>query len=204
MVYRSSSGSRRRHSSLPRGRWVLLAHVDETSAPLGNGARICALAAVLTQDADQVAITGELSRLLLPQRPFLHHYDETSERRAKLAERISSLPLTGALVVARTASDTSQEAARRKLLSWLLPHLEHVELVDQVVIESRGGSDRLDRRTRDRLRRSRRITTSLRVDHTRKHDEPRLWLADFVAGSWASATYRSEGGTWSILCAARP
>ncbi len=62
-----------------------------------------------------------------------------------------------------------------------------------------GGSDKLDRRTRDRLRRSRSITTALQVDHVRKRDDERLWLPDFVAGSYIGAVSDAGSEPWKIV-----
>jgi hypothetical protein len=81
----------------------------------------------------------------------------------------------------------------------LLPRLEHTERVVRVVIESRAGSDKWDRRTRDRLRSSHRISMALRGDHVRKHADARLWLADFLAGAYMGAALRDEAEPWAIL-----
>jgi hypothetical protein len=85
------------------------------------------------------------------------------------------------------------------LLTALLPRLQHVEHVRRVIIESRGGSDKLDRRTRDRLRRSRSITAALHIDHIRKQDDERLWLPDFIAGSYIGAVSDAGPEPWKIL-----
>jgi len=94
------------------------------------------------------------------------------------------MPVTGAIVVTRMTASTAghlQERARVRLLSELLPRLEHTERVSRVVIESRAGADKHDRRSRDRLRRSQHLTGGLHVDHLTKRADCRLWLADFVA-----------------------
>jgi hypothetical protein len=76
--------------------------------------------------------------------------------------------------------------------------------VAHVVVESRGGSDKWDRRTRERLRRSHQITSAVRVDHARKRADGRLWLADFVAGAaYFGALVHGDTEPWTIVEAAR-
>jgi len=55
---------------------VLMAHLDETASVLPDGRLIHGVAAVLTSPADRQALVDGLSKLLLPQRAHLHHYDE--------------------------------------------------------------------------------------------------------------------------------
>ena len=176
------------------------AHVDEGGTVLGGGIRLCGLTAVLTEQPQHNAISDALREQLLPGREFLHHYDETTDRRVRIAEAIAELPIVGFLVCQKSAENRQQEAARRALLGWLLPRLQHTEQVDQVVIESRAGSDKHDRKLREHLRRSRVVTGELKVDHRRKHEDPLLWLADFAMGSYVSAHFHDESKPWMILC----
>jgi uncharacterized protein YbcC (UPF0753/DUF2309 family) len=55
--------------------------------------RLYGLASVLTSSVDHAEITAQLKALLLPGRAFLHHYDETAERRVKIANAIAGLPI---------------------------------------------------------------------------------------------------------------
>jgi hypothetical protein len=71
--------------------------------------------------------------------------------------------------------------------------------VAHVVVESRGGSDEWDRRTRERLRRSHQISSAVRVDHARKRADGRLWLADFVAGAYFGALVHGDTEPWTIV-----
>ncbi|WP_106187250.1 hypothetical protein [Umezawaea tangerina] len=172
--------------------------MDETGVRLADGNRLYGMAAVLTDDLVHSEITTQLRSLVLPGKRFLHHYDETLDRRLMIAKSIAGLPLVGALLMMRTTTDAGQEEARKRLLNVLLPRLQHGEQVGQVVIESRSGSDKHDRRTRDRLRRSRTIT-DLRVDHVQKASEPLVWLPDFVAGAYFAAHYHGQPEPWSII-----
>jgi hypothetical protein len=135
----------------------------------------------------------------------LHYYEETPARRVAIAKAIAALPLTGAIVVTRMSASTAghlQERARVRLLSELLPRLEHTERVSRVVIESRAGADKYDRRTRDRLRRSKHLAGGLYVDHLTKRADRRLWLADFVAGAYIGAELYAEAEPWEVIGAA--
>jgi hypothetical protein len=116
-----------------------------------------------------------------------------------IARTVATLPMAGGIVVTRVTAGERQERARARLLAALLPRLEHAERVTHVIIESRAGSDKLDRRTRDRLRRSHQISATLRIDHVRKHVDARLWLADFLAGAYVGAALRDEAEPWSIV-----
>jgi hypothetical protein len=176
-----------------------IAHVDESGFRLDKDQRLYVVAASITVSSDASVIDQGLRDLLLPGRRYLHHYDETLDRRLKIAGCLAGLPLTGALVVVARCDEKAQEDARRRLLSRLLPTLQHMEAVDRVIIESRGGSDKSDRRTISRLRRSRHLTSDLRADHAPKAADPLLWVADFVAGSWVGAQYRDEVEPWRVL-----
>lgn len=63
----------------------------------------------------------------------------------------------------------------------------------------RSGGDRHDRRTIDRLRRSRRITTQMRISHGGKADEPLTGIADFVLGAYVACGYHGEPDPWSVI-----
>jgi hypothetical protein len=175
----------------------IVAHVDEAGAKLPGDRRLYVLAAVLTSLCDHPSIKAQLTALRLGDR-FLHYYDELPERRLLIAKVISQLPLHGGIVLITSSGNTGQEHARCRLMTQLLPRLEHVEQASEVIIESRAGGDRHDRRTRDRLRRSRKISAGLRVDHAGK-TEPMLWLADFVASAYVGARYHGDMEPWDIL-----
>jgi hypothetical protein len=120
-----------------------------------------------------------------------------------IARTIAAVPLHGAIVLTTCTTNKGQEEARARLMCTLLPRLEHLERVGQVVVESRAGGDRYDRRVRERLRRSRRITGALTLDHAGKA-EPMLWPADFVASSYVAAYHHGEREPWDILNQAHP
>jgi hypothetical protein len=175
------------------------AHVDEGGARLAGGGRLYGLAAMLTSPADHVEINAQLGGLLLPGRAFLHHYDETAERRVKIANTIATLPIHGAILGLTETTDQAQERARAKLMAWLLSRLQHAENVRHVMVERREGGDKHDRRVLDRLRRSRRVSGELHMDHAMKSASPPLWIADFVVGSYFGDKYHQDHLPWEIL-----
>ena len=178
------------------------AHIDETGTRLPDGRRLYGLAAVLTATADHALVSATMSGLLLPRQRWLHHYDETHDRRVKIAEALAPLPLIGTIFLITPTDRNRQEQARAKLLVELLPHLQHTEGATRVIVESRQAGDRHDRRVRDRLRRSHRIDAAMPVDHKVKDADPGLWAADFIAGAYIAAHHHDEPEPWDILCAA--
>jgi hypothetical protein len=116
-----------------------------------------------------------------------------------IAETVAQLPLYGAIVVTTITTGARQERARARLLTYLLPRLEHTEHAGRIVLESRARSDKHDVRTRDQLRRSRSLSAKLRMDHETKAAEPITWAADFVVSSYMAAVHHGERGPWSIV-----
>jgi hypothetical protein len=178
---------------------ALLAHIDEGGAPLPDGNRMYGITAVISEGEEQASLCQALRDALLPGQRYLHHRHEKPRRRLEIARAVAELPFSGALVVVRSTAANEQERARTCLLSWLLPHLRHVEHVREVVIESRHGSDIHDRRTARRLVRSRKITEDLRIRHVSKLGDERLWLADFIMGAYGDATLHGRPEAWEII-----
>ncbi len=68
------------------------------------------------------------------------------------------------------------------------------------MIESRQAGDAHDVRVRDHLRRSRKISATLRVDHIRKHGgDPLVWIPDFIIGAYIAAEHHQQREPWNIL-----
>ncbi len=179
------------------------AHVDEAGARLPDGRRLYVIAATLSSPEDYERIISSLTALQIAPDIPLHFRTERPERRIAVAKAIAQAPLHGAILLTTGTGNAWQEQARARLLCKLLPRLEHIERVQHVVMESRAGGDRHDRRTRDRLRRSRHITAALRVDHANKAT-PMLWPADWIASAYVSAHHHGAGEPWQIINSAHP
>ncbi len=180
----------------------IVAHVDEAGARLPGDRRLYVLAAVLSSPADRPTIVDAMTVLQIDKDP-LHFYEEKADRRLEIARALAGAPLHGAIVLTTCSTNSTQEQARARVMCALLPKLEHLEGVSHVVVESRAGGDRHDRRVRDRLRRSRRITGALVLDHAGK-SEAMLWPADFVASSYVAAHHHGEWEPWDILNRTHP
>ena len=180
----------------------IYAHIDESGRWLPTTHRVYGMAAVLTEETDHPLLRKRLRSLLLPDQTHLHQHDESLDRRMQIVREMADLPFTGAIVVATGTTAPEEERARRRLLGWLLPRLQHTENVGHVIVESRAGGDKHDRRTRDRLIRSRMIGPEMRVAHLPKTGDELLWLADFLVSSYTIAVAREETMQWDILNAA--
>jgi hypothetical protein len=177
---------------------ITTAHVDEAGVRLPDDRRLYVVAAVLSSSTEQKKLVDALTALQLHPTEPLHFRTERPARRLLVAETIAAASLHGAILLATSTTNTGQEAARRALLCKLLPRLEHIERVHQVVIESRAGSDRHDIRTRNRLRQSRQITAALRIDHEPK-SLPLLWPADWIASAYVAAHHHNDREPWEII-----
>ncbi|MCO1579567.1 hypothetical protein M8C13_27830 [Crossiella sp. SN42] len=144
-----------------------------------------------------------LTALQASERLPLHFRGESQDRRVMIAQATAGAPALGAIMVTTATTDSEQEKARARLLCELLPRLQHVERVRHVVLESRAGGDRFDRRTDERLRKTHRLTADLRLDHAGKQ-LAMLWIADFVASSYVAATRHGELKPWEIINGAHP
>ena len=180
----------------------IYAHVDESGGRLPTGRRVYSMAAVLTAQSDHDAIRAALRGLLLPNQSYLHHYEEHAKRRVEIAHCLAELPLIGALVGHSDTTGPEEEHTRRQLLTWLLCQLQHNEGAGHVVIESRTSSDKHDRRTRDRLLRSRTLSSAMRVTHASKTGDELLWMADFFVSAHGTALLHDQREPWDILTAA--
>jgi hypothetical protein len=179
----------------------IYAHIDESGGRLPNGRRLYGMAAV-TEETDHPLLRKRMRALLLPHQTHLHQHDESFERRMQIVREMADLPFTGAIVVTTDITAAEAEHARRLILGWLMPRLQHTERVDQVVVESRGGGDKHDRRTRDRLIKSRTISSEMRVKHLPKLGDELLWLADFLVSTYTTAVVHGQTEQWDVLEAA--
>ena len=180
----------------------IYAHIDESGGRLLDGTRMYSMAAVLTATSDHDAIRRALRELLLPDQSYLHHYEETAKRRVEIAHRLATVPLIGVLVGHSDTTSPEEEHTRRRLLAWLLCQLQHNEGASHVVIESRTSSDKHDRRTRDRLLKSRSLSSTMGVTHAVKAADELLWVADFFVSAHGASLLHVQHEAWDILAAA--
>lgn len=115
----------------------------------------------------------------------LHWHGSSDERRGLLVEAVSSLPVTG-FVVVHVDKDADDRRHRRKCMEYLLPHLAYMPC-SMITFESRGQLDASDLATMQLLRSRRVIESTLRIDHAVGLTEPALWAADIVCGAVVQA-----------------
>ncbi|MBQ9043968.1 MAG: hypothetical protein IJ111_14285 [Eggerthellaceae bacterium] len=111
---------------------------------------------------------------------------------------ICALDFKATLVQTEPVDSAKQERARHKCLTRILPLLES-RGVELFVLESRGKAlDKRDVKLLDGLKGSR-IVSTIRLEHVRGSDEPRLWVADQVLGAYGDARARAGDDRWEPL-----
>lgn len=174
------------------------AHVDESSGLLPDGKRIYAMCAVLSTADQRPELERILDKARPPKQAYLHWMDERPSRRLRLAELFSACELTGAIITTQLTTNTKQEAARKRILRYLLPVLEG-EKTGNIVIESRHQGDRHDEKVISWLRKSKAVGRQLRVNHVLKSDDSLLWLADAFVSAYTLALTHAERAPWQTL-----
>jgi hypothetical protein len=146
---------------------------------------ICA-AAVLDVSA-AAAIRAVMWELRRPNVRKLRWHDESAESRRKIIATLAGLDAMYVIAVRSCAPDETIASRRARCLSALVAELDAAE-VERCVLESRGdGPDRKDQRLVAGMRASRRLPNGLAVEHMPGADEPLLWIADVVAGTYGAA-----------------
>ncbi|GAA1274261.1 hypothetical protein GCM10009677_29310 [Sphaerisporangium rubeum] len=161
---------------------MLTAFVDESLRRRPDDDSVYAMAAVIIDSADHDDIRTTLESLRMGKRGRLHWRDESSPHRLHIAETVAKLPLCGIVTVRIHDRSVRHERARRLCLERLLQELD-MSGVETVVLESRCTEDRLDRSLLTSLRRSRRVSLTMKVSWESPFHEPLLWAADTVVGA---------------------
>lgn len=164
--------------------WMETAYVDESQVGgTGNGGSYVMVATIII-DGDVDDLRRALIRAKPKGAPKLHWYSNMAKARHASIELIATLPLMHWAVVTHPSEDEPPERTRRKCIGRLFWELASLEMVGQVLMESRGpADDRRDMRMIDTLKSARAIPGSMRVDHQPGRDEPLLWLPDAVCGA---------------------
>lgn len=174
------------------------AHIDESSGLLPDGQRIYVMCAVVSTADQRPELERILDKARPPKQAYLHWMDERPARRLRLAQLFAACELTGAIVATQLTSNTKQEAARKRILRYLLPVLE-TEKIDDIVIESRHQGDRHDEKVISWLRKSKEISRRLHVNHVLKSEDPLLWLADAFVSAYTLALTHAEHEPWAAM-----
>lgn len=114
-----------------------------------------------------------------------HWHDEVNDGgRRRLVNALAALRVEYVVVV-RLGDPSVKAERRRRLCLERLSFELHEMRVEQAVFESRGPSDKFDRKLVDALRAKRTISARLRVDHANGPAEPLLWVPDIVCGAYS-------------------
>ena len=117
----------------------------------------------------------------------LHWHSEDDPRRRKISAAVAACGIDSVVIVGAPVDKRKQERARAQCLEHLLWELDGLG-VSHVWVENRTDSlNRRDRRTVDRLRGRKIISTAIWVDFAFPSEEPMLWLPDVVAGAVSCA-----------------
>lgn len=113
----------------------------------------------------------------------LHWRELGREVQAQALDIVAEAPVTTSIIIATPMNIHKQERARRKCLELLLPALER-DGIHRLVMESRNElADRRDVELVSALR-SRKLVSSVRIEHVRGEFDPRLWYPDLVLGAF--------------------
>ncbi|MFT4187270.1 MAG: hypothetical protein QM621_01655 [Aeromicrobium sp.] len=168
---------------------TLTAWVDESmhdfSPSLGAGFYV--LAATVVAREHHGLVRERMLGLVKGRASRLHWRDESSSRRAVIAETIAGLPVEHVVAIGSPLNLHRQERARRLCLEWALSHLDG-QGVAEVFVETRQEQlDRRDIKLLDAARSKRWVSSALRMDFLSPQSEPLLWAADAVAGAVGAA-----------------
>lgn len=181
-----------------------LASGDESAGMYPDGRWLYAMAFPIIRTDHSDEVRKGLRAAVQRDASVLHFYDLTPKRRIQVVQQVSELPWEAALVICGLTSSKRQERSRARILTHVLPRLELMEKVSNVMLESRGRADRRDVDTRDGLRGSRSISQGFSLEHVSKVDDELVWLADLVVGAFMTRERRGIGESWEILENARP
>lgn len=169
-------------SSTPTPSGHYRAFGDESASRRQMDPGVYMFAATLLDPACEGEVRALMRDLLLPGQKKVHWREDRDSRHDVVVDAIAQAGVEALVVVRRGPDGEADERRRRKTLERFVPELEVLGCA-HLVLESRGAADdRRDRAMLDALR-ARRLSTSLRLDHTPGPGEPLLWIADAVCGA---------------------
>jgi hypothetical protein len=132
----------------------------------------------------------ELRMMLLPGQRRLHFSQESAPRRKALLSRMSRMNVQAAIYECAG----KEAGARRAGIRLVVQDLVAIG-ARRLVVESREGRDRVDRRTIRAALFDAGAIDRLGYEHMRPSEEPLLWVADAVAWAYgAGQTWRRRVG----------
>lgn len=160
----------------------LHAWVDESMRTVNVAQPLYMLGAAIADPASCESVRDDL-RALRKKGPKLHWREMDSSSKKLSMELLGRIDAAHIVVVAAPMDPRRQERARAKCMERLLAELGDLG-VSAVFLESRTKSlNTRDLRLIDKLRGSRAMPRSLRVDIKLPSAEPMLWIPDQILGA---------------------
>lgn len=168
----------------------LHAWIDESMPRVSDGQpKVYILAAVVADPRKCEEMRSSMTSLRVGKEPKLHWHAEKTARRRKIVTTVAGFDINSIVVIATPLDERRQERARAQCLDALLIELDHIG-VRRVYLEQREKTlNRRDLQHIDRLRGTRTISASLRIDVARPSVEPMLWIPDTICGSVGAAQH---------------
>jgi len=175
---------------------LVIALVDESIVPLGQGGYV--LACVVIPDQNKSAIRRRVRRIS-PSGHRQFHWTTEEERERWAMVRVLSEEATSLIAhVRRPCTRGVHEVARAELLRALLGGLRDADVLDLVIESRQAHNDHRDRHMIAEAQRRGDANRDLSYGHADPRQEPLLWLADALAGAVA-ADVRKRGNYISSL-----
>ena len=149
------------------------------------------LCAVTVRPKDLIDSRRELRMMLLPGQRRLHFSQEATPRRKALLSRMSRMNVQAAIYEC-----TGGEASARRAGMWLVQDLVAIG-ARRLVVGSREGRDRMDRRMIRAALLDAGAIDALDYEHMGPSEEPLLWVADAVAGPSGPAKHGVDASAGS-------
>jgi len=159
------------------------AYIDESESRQDVDPGAYLLCAALLADDDRDRHRGRMLALKRPGQKKVHWHEESTDAgRMALVDAIAD---AGGeyLAVVRVGDASTRIERRRRLCLERLCYELHILGVEEMILESRGPADRLDRALLDSLRAKKAVDGTLRMDHEPGPAEPLLWIPDIVCGA---------------------
>lgn len=162
---------------------TVTAYIDESeSRQSADPGTYLLCATLLAEDAREDVRAQMLALKRAAQKKVHWHEESTDAGRKSLAQAVAAVGAEH-LVVVRVGDTATRIERRRRLCLERLCYELHELGVEDMVVESRGPADRLDRHMLDTLRAKKLIDRGLRMHHRPGPAEPLLWIPDVVCGA---------------------
>lgn len=168
----------------------LHAWIDESMPRVSDGQPgVYILAAVVADPRKCEQMRSSMNSLSVGKEPKLHWHAEKTARRRKIVTTVAGFDINSIVVIATPLDERRQERARAQCLDALLIELDQLGVCHAYLEQREKTLNRRDLQHIDRLRGTRTISASLRIEVARPSVEPMLWIPDTICGSVGAAQH---------------